>query len=1136
MIVWGGISGSPVIGTGQLNTGSRYDPATDRWTATAWTNAPSASWVPTAVWTGSEMIVWGGFTGSSALATGSRYHPATDSWTDTTLTGAPSARFFHTAVWTGSEMIVWGGTEGLGSLDSGARYNPATNSWTPTTTSGAPGAIREHTAVWTGSEMIVWGGSPATNAGGRYRPATNSWTPTTTTGAPSARERHTAIWTGSEMIVWGGTGVGDGGRYRPATDAWSPVATSGAPSARNQHTAVWTGSEMIIWGGSPATHTGGRYHPTTDSWTATTTTGAPSARAEHTAVWTGSEMIVWGGDAGTGLLASGGRYDPASDGWSATSTTGAPSARDLHAAVWTGEEMIVFGGCCGQAAPAIYYPYGTDGTSTTITADLPDPSVVGEAVTIEVAVAGNTTPPAAGQVTITASSGESCTDTTASAGTGTTALFSCAITFVTTGTRNLTAVYSGSSTHDGSTSTAEPHEVVALPSLSINDVSAAEGNSGSTAFVFTITRSHTLNAVSVQVDTANGTATAGSDYTAISAQTLTLPAGGAATATLTVNVSGDSVLEADESFFVNLSNVLAATLSDGQGLGTIRNDDTASIAINSVSLPEGSSGTTGFTFTATLTGAVQGGFTVPVSSVDGSAVAPADYIAIPAGTNLSFAGSLGETQTITVQVIGDTLLEPNESFSVMLGTPSNGHVAVTTAIGIGTILDDDQQPTTTVITGRTPSSTVVGQPYTVNVTVTAQTLSPTGSVTISDGSASCTAPLTTGSVTISDGSASCTAPLTTGTAPASSMSCSLTSTTAGTKTLTASYTAATTSFANSSGTTSHLVSAAATTISVNGPARSRVNQPTAFSFALAVSMPGAGTPGGVVTLSSGSVSCTATLPATSCNLSFPTLGSRTVTASYAGDGHLASSTSSGLPTLVFALADVSITKTDGEATYQPGDLIVYTVQVRNAGPDAAAQVRVQDIVPAGLGSVTWTCDASGGAVCIPSSGTGNLDVTLASLPVGALWNYTFYGTVVGLPEQIVNTATLTLPGDTTVEDPNPGNNSATDISVLENLYANGFEALLVNGPEGSVRLPTAALAPVLDEAARIVFRLEDKRGEMARVYARLHLGAVEYALATRGVDGRWTLGSWTGYAVEPTLSWNAELIAGSWQLTRVEIR
>ena len=64
--------------------------------------------VHTAVWTGSEMIVWGGeFSGYSN--TGGRYNPSTDSWTATSLTNAPSARDGHTAVWTGSEMIVWGG-------------------------------------------------------------------------------------------------------------------------------------------------------------------------------------------------------------------------------------------------------------------------------------------------------------------------------------------------------------------------------------------------------------------------------------------------------------------------------------------------------------------------------------------------------------------------------------------------------------------------------------------------------------------------------------------------------------------------------------------------------------------------------------------------------------------------------------------------------------------------------------------------------------------------------------------------------------------------------------------------------------------------------------------------------------------
>ena len=82
-----------------------------------------------------------------------------DTWTATSTTNAPSARAGHTAVWTGSEMIVWGGgASGPTYLNTGGRYNPSTDSWTATSTTNAPGARSGHTAVWTGSEMIVWGG------------------------------------------------------------------------------------------------------------------------------------------------------------------------------------------------------------------------------------------------------------------------------------------------------------------------------------------------------------------------------------------------------------------------------------------------------------------------------------------------------------------------------------------------------------------------------------------------------------------------------------------------------------------------------------------------------------------------------------------------------------------------------------------------------------------------------------------------------------------------------------------------------------------------------------------------------------------------------------------------------------------
>jgi Bacterial Ig-like domain len=306
--------------------------------------APLARRWHATVWTGSEMIVWGGVGGGN---TGARYNPVTDAWFQTSTTGAPTARSEHSAVWTGSEMIVWGGGGG----NTGARYDPVTDTWLPTSTSGAPSGRNLHTAVWTGSEMIIWGGSnfqgSLQDSGGRYNPRTDTWLPTSIIGAPSARAFHTAIWTGSEMIIWGGANNSAGARYDPASDSWRPITTSGAPPGRPLHTAVWTGSEMIVWGGYDSFawfDTGGRYNPATDTWLPTSTTGAPSARSSHATVWTGSEMIVWGGYDSFNWFDTGACYSPTTDTWRTMTTSGAPSHRIEHTAVWTGSEMIVWGG------------------------------------------------------------------------------------------------------------------------------------------------------------------------------------------------------------------------------------------------------------------------------------------------------------------------------------------------------------------------------------------------------------------------------------------------------------------------------------------------------------------------------------------------------------------------------------------------------------------------------------------------------------------------------------------------------------------------------------------------------------------------------------------------------------------------
>ena len=393
MVVWGGAIFD------FLETGARYDPATDTWTPTSLVGAPDGRRNHTAVWADGLMVVWGGDTGwlGSPLNTGGRYIPEIDAWLPTSTVNAPSARSGHTAVWSGNRMVVWGGTnEAAG--NTGGRYDPFTDKWQGVSTTGAPASRGGHSAVWTGSRMIVWGGlmngsGSYLNSGGRYDPLADSWTPTSTFHAPDARLDHTAIWTGTVMVVWGG---GDdpfappfntGGRYDPSTDAWMPTSTVGAAAARRDHTAIWTGERMIVWGGSVDSDTplnsGGRYDPVTNSWAPTSAAGAPEGRSNHAGVWTGNLMVVWGGEAAYGgLVNSGGRYDAATDTWTPTTTANAPENRASHSAVWTGSSMVVWGGeaIAGHLSTGGRYDLTTSSWTPTSTLGAPSPRAFHTAV------------------------------------------------------------------------------------------------------------------------------------------------------------------------------------------------------------------------------------------------------------------------------------------------------------------------------------------------------------------------------------------------------------------------------------------------------------------------------------------------------------------------------------------------------------------------------------------------------------------------------------------------------------------------------------------------------------------------------------------------------------------------------------
>jgi CSLREA domain-containing protein len=210
-------------------------------------------------------------------------------------------------------------------------------------------------------------------------------------------------------------------------------------------------------------------------------------------------------------------------------------------------------------------------TTTTITSDLPDPSDINAAVIVSYAVAVNApgVGTATGNVVVTVSGGaETCT--------GTVAAGNCSITLTTAGARTLTATYAGDTNFTGSSGTAG-HTVNALPTLSINDVALAEGNSGTQSLTFTVTRTGaTASAVTFNFATADNTATvANADYVATSGSG-SIPGGGASgTTTINVTINGDAIFEANETFFMNISSPTNATIIKAQGIGTISNDDAA---------------------------------------------------------------------------------------------------------------------------------------------------------------------------------------------------------------------------------------------------------------------------------------------------------------------------------------------------------------------------------------------------------------------------------------------------------------------------------------------------------------------------------------------------------------------------------
>lgn len=250
LVVWGGNSGDTA-----LNDGALYDPAADQWRPMA--AAPlTGRFGAAAAWTGKELLIWGGGEGGqTALINyndGAAYNPQTNTWR--TLAASPlSARSAITGAWTGTELVVWGGFAGEDNpLDDGGAYNPATDKWRTVSTS--PLSARSASAQWTGKEVLYWGGGASKvsfNDGAAYDPATDKWR-SLPESPLQPRRAFASAWTGREWLIWAGgpdnslVFYGDGAAYDPAENRWRDIPSW---NARFGPSGVWTGKAFITWGG-----------------------------------------------------------------------------------------------------------------------------------------------------------------------------------------------------------------------------------------------------------------------------------------------------------------------------------------------------------------------------------------------------------------------------------------------------------------------------------------------------------------------------------------------------------------------------------------------------------------------------------------------------------------------------------------------------------------------------------------------------------------------------------------------------------------------------------------------------------------------------------------------------------------------
>jgi N-acetylneuraminic acid mutarotase len=278
-----------------------------------------------------------------------------EGWSE--LPAPPEVRSEAATVWTGSELLVWGGYEFTGSGDEdpagdGFVFHGATRTWGVLPHSPLAGRS-DAASAWTGEELLIWGGFdggfrdvPYFDDGAAFDPVTGTWR--MLPAPPIGPRTPFSVWTGRELIVWGSVDrfarLRDGAAYDPTTNSWRTIADG--PTDITDGSAVWTGEEMIVFGvaldgnnhSDTPTAIGSAYDPVANTWRE-----LPSSQLSpqaHTAEWVNGELIAWDYEHRTAA------YDPGTDVWRALPKVPLSFAECRPESVATSH--LVFGNYCGQ--------------------------------------------------------------------------------------------------------------------------------------------------------------------------------------------------------------------------------------------------------------------------------------------------------------------------------------------------------------------------------------------------------------------------------------------------------------------------------------------------------------------------------------------------------------------------------------------------------------------------------------------------------------------------------------------------------------------------------------------------------------------------------------------------------------------